>query len=124
MIITFPARTNALQKKNGNEQTYGHEKKPLYLLRNSSRHDSLEISKEARARFEENKTIDMGKERLKKEAAEYRRMLEGEIRFKEADLRKVYRLDRILEAKEKIESGFYDHLSNDDLSSIFKKPVI
>jgi|GEM_PF-6702136 len=124
MIIKLPATLKSTQRRLNDEQSRLNEKKPVYLVRKNPGRDSLEISTEAREKFHQNRAIDLNKERLKREAGEIAREIDRDIHFRESDLRKVYRLDKILEAREKLESGFYDRLSNEDLASIFKKPRI
>ena len=77
------------------------------------RSDIVEISLEAKMKFNEDNLIKLEKVKTLKEAREYHKYLDEIIKFKEADLRKIYRLHKITDANNKISSKFYSE--NEDL---------
>ncbi|MCL1833166.1 MAG: hypothetical protein FWG49_01565 [Leptospirales bacterium] len=71
------------------------------------RSDHVEISPEAKMKFNEDNLIRLEKIKALKEAREYSKTLADVIRFKDADLRKIYRLNKITDANNKLSSEFY-----------------
>ncbi|HOP63827.1 MAG TPA: hypothetical protein PK358_13345 [Spirochaetota bacterium] len=84
--------------------------------------DVIEISPEAKDRFERENLVRLDRIRLKKETESYRRKLADYIDFKEADLRNIYRLDKIREARRKLYEGLYDNPSDEILKKLVEKP--
>lgn len=86
--------------------------------------DVIEISSEAKNRFEKDNLVKLEKVRLFKEALKYRVDLNSEIKFSEGDLRNIHRLNRITDVKEKMKNGFYDVYENSILEKIIDKQLI
>jgi len=104
---------------------FHHEVKgPRRVVKTGRGSDVIEISSEAKIRFESENLVRLEKIRLLKEAKVYSANLAEDIRFKEADLRNVYRLGKISDAKEKIRDGFYDLNEEFVLRKLLQKPEI
>ena len=99
-------------------------KGPRRLVKTGRSGDVIEISSEAKDRFIKDNLVRLERVKLLKDAKEYITVLADDIKFKEADLRNVYRLDKISEAKEKIKNRFYD--LNEDLviEKVLKNPEL
>ena len=88
------------------------------------RSDIVEISPEAKMKFNEDNLIRLEKVRILKEAREYSKHLAEIIRFNEADLRKIYRLNKITDANNKIISKFYSENEDSVLKRLIDMPNI
>ncbi len=97
-------------------------KRPSYLKR-AEQADLLEISSEAKERFEKENLVKLDRIRLMKEAAGFKSML-TDINWKEADLRNIYRLRNIVNAKMKLAEGVYDNPGDDMLKQMLDKPEV
>ena len=118
MIISFPG-TAAIKKNGTSPQNYRDANRPLYIARKTESSDRLEISGEAKIKFHQERLVSIEKVRLMNEAGDIFHELDDELKFNEADLRNVYRLDRIFEVKDLLEESFYDE--NED--EILKKMI-
>lgn len=98
-------------------------KRPAYIKRSVSS-DMLDISDEAKSRFERENLIKLDRARLKKETENYRKELAEYMDFKEADRRNIYRLDKITDARRKLHEGFYDNPPDEILEKLVAKPEI
>lgn len=122
--IRFP-NSVGIGSNGGKADNVHHEvKNQRRIVKTSRGSDVIEISSEAKTRFERESLVKLEKIRLMKAAKKISESLDGDIRFREADLRNVYRLGKISDAKEKIRAGFYD--DNDDfvIGKLLEKPEI
>jgi len=88
------------------------------------RSDIVEISTEAKMKFNEDNLIRLEKVKILKEAREYSKTLDEIIKFKEADLRKIYRLNKIIDANNKILSKFYSENEDSVLRKLLDMPNV
>lgn len=108
---------------NSNRTEMGrHDVKKSGFIKNRGGSDLIEISAEAKYRFERENLVRLDRIRLKKETEIYRRELAEYIDFKEADLRNVYRLDKIRDARRKLYEGFYDNPPDEIFKKLVEKP--
>ena len=98
-------------------------KKPRYIKRAETA-DMLEISSEAKERFNEENLVRLERIRLRKEAVTYRAMLAEHIDWRGGDLRNVYRLRKIIDARVNLAVGLYDDPDNDMLKKMLDKPEL
>ncbi len=119
--IHFPG--SIITGNNGSRTEMGrHEIKKNSFAKTHGGSDVIEISAEAKDRFEKENLVRLDRIRLKKETENYRRELAEFIDFKEADLRNIYRLDKIREAKRKLFDGFYDNPPDEIFKKLVEKP--
>ena len=85
----------------------------------NERPDLVEISPEAKMKFNKDNLIKLERVKILKEAREYSKNLADIIRFKDADLRKIYRLNKITDANNKLSSEFY----SDNEDTILRKMI-
>ncbi len=97
---------------------------PRRIVKTDRGSDVIEISSEAKVRFERDNLVKLERVRLLKDVKEYSASLAEDIRFKEADLRNVYRIGKIFEAKEKIKNGFYERNEDFVLRKLLEKPEV
>ena len=97
--------------------------RPSYLKRDIAA-DMLEISSEAKERFNRENLVKRDRIRLMKEAASYKAMLADYIEWKDADLRNVYRLRKIIDAKVNLSVGAYDDPGDEMISKMLDKPEV
>jgi hypothetical protein len=121
-IIPYPG-SGLTKRGNSSENHRMDYDKPLYLKRQKSGGDKIEISAEAKMRFQQDNIVKLDRARLMKEAREYFRELDRDINFNDADPRKNLRGEKIAEAKIKSESGFYDNMENNILRIIAEKKL-
>jgi anti-sigma28 factor (negative regulator of flagellin synthesis) len=122
--IRFP-NSVGIGSNSGRTENSHHEVKGLRRIVKSDRgSDVIEISSEAKIRFEKDNLIRLEKVKLFKEAIKYSAELAEDIKFKEADLRNVYRLGKISDAKEKIRDRFYDLNEEFVLKKLLQKPEV
>jgi len=121
-IIPYPG-SGLTKRGNSSENHRMDYDKPLYLKRQKSGGDKIEISAEAKLRFQQDNIVKLDRARLMKEAREYFRELDRDINFNDADPRKNLRGEKIAEAKIKSESGFYDNMENNILRIIAEKKL-
>jgi len=122
--IRFP-NSVGIGSNSGRTENSHHEVKGLRRIVKSDRgSDVIEISSEAKIRFEKDNLVRLEKVKLIKESKKYYAELAEDIRFKEADLRNVYRLSKIFDAKEKIRYRFYDFNEDFVLRKLLKKPEV
>ncbi len=112
--------SNGSRTGNSNHEVNG----PRRIVKTDRGSDVIEISSEAKVRFEKDNLVRLERVKLLKEVKEYSASLAEDIRFKEADLRNVYRLGKISEAKEKIRNGFYDLNEDFVLRKLLEKPEV
>jgi len=97
--------------------------RPGYIKRAETA-DMLEISSEAKERFNEENLVRLDRIRLRKEAAAYKAMLAEHIEWKGGDLRNVYRLRKIIDAKVNLAVGVYDNPDDAMLAKMLDKPEV
>jgi len=95
-------------------------KKPGYIKRVETA-DMLEISSEAKERFQSENLVRLDRIRLRKEAESYKAMLAEHIEWKGGDLRNVYRLRKIIDAKVNLAVGVYDNPDDAMLKKMLDK---
>jgi len=86
--------------------------------------DIVEISIEAKMKFNEDNIIRLEKVKILKEAREYFKNLDEVIKFKEADLRKIYRLNKIIDANSKMQAKFYSENEESVLKRLLDMPNV
>ena len=106
--IRFPNSVGIGSNGNRTDGSHHEVKGPRRIVKSDRGSDVIEISSEAKIRFEKENIVKLEKVKLLKEAKIFAASLTQEIRFKEADLRNVYRIGKIFEARDKLENGFYD----------------
>ena len=122
--IRFPGSVGISSNGSRTESSHHEVKKPLYIKHGNNSNDMLDISEEAKLRFEKDTLIKLDRVKLKKEAENYRQELTEYIDFKEADLRNIYRLDKIRDARRKIFEGIYDNPPDEILKKLVAKPEL
>ncbi len=122
--IRFPNSVGIGSNGSRTDSSHTELKGPRRLVKPDRSSDVIEISSEAKIRFEKDNLVRIEKVKLLKDAKFYSADLAEDIKFKEADLRNVYRLDRIRDAKEKIKEGFYDLNEDFVLRKLLEKPEI
>ena len=122
--IRFPNSVGIGSNGSRTDGTHHEMKGPRRIVKTDRGSDVIEISSEAKIRFEKENLVRLEKVRLVKEAKAYSADLAEDIRFKEADLRNVYRLGKIADAKEKIRNGFYDLNEDFVLRKMLQKPEV
>jgi len=123
-IIKFPDSANISGHGRGsvlNLHDTGDGRKIVYP---KDRSDIVEISPEAKMKFYEDNLIKLEKIKILKEAREYSKNLAEIIRFKDADLRKIYRLNKIIDANSKILSKFYSENEDTVLRRLLDMPNV
>jgi hypothetical protein len=123
-IIKFPDSGSIKGNSGGsdlNGYDAGNSRKIIYP---KDRFDIVEISPEAKMKFNEGNLIRLEKVKILKEAREYFKDLAEIIRFKEADLRKIYRLNKITDANNKILSEFYSENEDSVLRRLIDMPNV
>jgi len=122
--IRFPNSVGIGSNGNRTDNSHPEMKGPRRIMKTDRGSDVIEISSEAKIRFEKENLVRLEKVKLLKAAKNYTADLADEIRFKEADLRNVYRLSKISEAKDKIKEGFYDLNEDFVLRTLLEKPEV
>lgn len=121
-IIPFPG--SGLTKRGNSSENYRMDaNRPLYLYKKKSGNDRLDISDEAKMKFQQEKIVKLNKARLVKEAQELFIKLDKELLFSGSDPRKIIRKDRIVEAKLKLDNNFYNNMENNILEIIVEKII-
>lgn len=122
-IIPFPG--SGLTKRGNSSENYRmDENRPLYLIKKKNGSDKIEISAEAKMKFQQEKIVKLNKARLVKEAREFFTELDRELHFADSDPRKAMREYKIAEAKLKLSSGFYDNMENNILKIIAENNIL
>ncbi len=121
-IIPYPG-SGLTKRGNSSENHRMDYDKPLYLKRQKSGGDKIEISAEAKLRFQQDNIVKLDRARLMKEAGEYFKELDRDLNFADADNRRKLRGEKIAEAKIKSENGFYDNMENNILRIIAEKKL-
>ncbi len=121
-IIPYPG-SGLTKRGNSSENHRMDYDKPLYLKRQKSGGDKIEISAEAKLRFQQDNIVKLDRARLMKEAREYFRELDRDLNFADSDHRSNLRGEKITEAKIKSENGFYDNMENNILRIIAEKKL-
>jgi hypothetical protein len=98
-------------------------KRPGFIKRARTA-DMLEISPEAKERFNEENLVRLDRIRLRKEAESYKAMLAEHIEWKGGDMRNVYRLRKMIDAKVNLAVGVYDNPDDAMLTKMLDKPEI
>ena len=88
------------------------------------RSDIVEISVEAKMKFNKDNIVKLEKVKAMKEAREYSDNLDAIIKFKEADLRKIYRLNKINDANNKLSAKFYSENEDSVLRRLLDMPNV
>ncbi len=122
--IRFPNSVGIGSNGNRTDGSHHEVKGPRRIVKSDRGSDVIEISSEAKIRFEKENIVRLEKVKLFKEAQVYSLNLADEIRFKEADLRNVYRLGKISEARDKLGSGFYELNEDFVLRKLLEKPEV
>jgi hypothetical protein len=122
-IIPFPG-SGLTKRGNSSENFRMDSNRPLYLNRKKSGSDIIEISAEAKIKFQQEKIVKLDRAKLLKEAREYYTELNKELHFTDSDPRKTMRGEKISETKIKLSSGFYDNMENNILEIIAEKILI
>ena len=122
--IRFPNSVGIGSNGNRTDGSHHEVKGPRRIVKSDRGSDVIEISSEAKIRFEKENIVKLEKVKLLKEARIFAASLTQEIRFKEADLRNVYRIGKIFEARDKLENGFYDKNEDFVLGKLLEKPEI
>lgn len=121
-IIPFPG--SGLTKRGNSSDNYRMDaNRPLYLNKKKSGRDRLDISAEAKMKFQQENIIKLNKARLVKEARELFTKLDKELHFSDSDPRKTMRENKIVEAKLKLDSSFYNNMENNILKIIVEKII-
>jgi len=123
-VIKFPDSVSIRGNGGGsvlNLYDAGDARKIIYP---KDRSDIVEISLEAKLKFNEDNLIRLEKVKILKEAREYSKNLAEIIRFKDADLRKIYRLNKIAESNNKISSKFYSENEDSVLRRLLDMPNV
>jgi len=122
--IRFPNSVGIGSNGNRADNSHHEMKGPRRIVKTDRGSDVIEISSEAKVRFEKDNLIRLERVKLLKDVKEYSVSLAEDIHFKEADLRNVYRLGKISGAKEKIRDGFYDLNEDFVLRKLLEKPEV
>lgn len=121
-IIPFPG--SGLTKRGNSSENYRMDaNRPLYLYKKKSGNDRLDISDEAKMKFQQEKIVKLNKARLVKEAQELFIKLDKELLFSGSDPRKIIRKDRIVEARLKLDNNFYSKMENNILEILVEKII-
>ena len=121
-IIPFPG--SGLTKRGNSSENYRMDaNRPLYLNKKKSESDIIDISAEAKMKFQQENIIKLNKARLVKEARELFTKLDKELHFSDSDPRKTMRENKIVEAKLKLDSSFYNNMENNILKIIVEKII-
>ena len=121
-IIPFPG--SGLTKRGNSSENYRMDaNRPLYLYKKKSGNDRLDISDEAKMKFQQEKIVKLNKARLVKEAQELFIKLDKEFLFSGSDPRKIIRKDRIVEARLKLDNNFYSKMENSILEILVEKII-
>ncbi len=121
-IIPFPG--SGLTKRGNSSENYRMDaNRPLYLYKKKSGNDRLDISDEAKMKFQQEKIVKLNKARLVKEAQELFIKLDKELLFSGSDPRKIIRKDRIVEARLKLDNNFYSKMENSILEILVEKII-
>lgn len=122
--IRFPNSVGIGSNGSRTDNSHPEMKGPRRIIRTDRGSDVIEISPEAKIRFEKDNLVKLERVKLLKEAKKYSSDLAENIRFKDADLRGVYRLNKISEARDKLRVKFYDHNENFVLRKLLEKPEV
>lgn len=122
--IRFPNSVGIGSNGNRTDGSHHEVKGPRRIVKTGRGSDVIEISSEAKIRFENENIIRLEKVRLMKEAKVYNENLAEDLKFKEADLRNVYRLGKIFDARAKIRDGFYNLNEDFVLRKLLEKPEV
>lgn len=122
--IKFPDSVGIGRNGSRTDGIHSEFKGPRRIVKADRGGDIIEISSEAKNRFENDNLVRLEKVKRLKEAKIYSADLAEDIRFKEADLRNVYRLNKISDAKNKIREGFYEMNEDYVLNKLLEKPEI
>jgi hypothetical protein len=119
--IRFP-NSVGIRSNGGRAENSFHEAKRPKLIGNACRNaDVVDISTEAKRRYEKDNLVKLEKIRLHKDAAEYLKVLDKTLGIREPDPRNVYRPAKIAEVKDKLASGFYERSEDVILRKILEK---
>ena len=123
-IINFPDSANIKGHGGGSDLSRYDSGSSRKIVYPKDRSDIVEISPEAKMQFNKDNLIRLEKIKILKEAREYSKNLTEIIRFKEADLRKIYRLNKITDASNKISSKFYSENEDSVLRRLLDMPTV
>ena len=123
-VIKFPDSVNIRGNGRDSVLNWYDASEGRKIVYPKDRPDIVEISLEAKIKFNEDNLIRLEKVKILKEAREYSKNLAEIIRFKEADLRKVYRLNKITDANNKILSKFYSENEDNVLRRLLDTPNV
>ena len=122
-IIPFPG--SGLTKRGNSSENYRMDaNRPLYLVKKKSGSDILDISAEAKMKFQQEKIVKLNRARLVKEAQKYFAILDMEFHFADSDPRNIIRGERVAEGKLKLSSNFYKNEESSILRIIAEKNIL
>jgi hypothetical protein len=122
-IIKFPDSAN-IRGHGGSALSWHNANDDRKIVYPKDRSDIVEISPEAKMKFNEDNLIRLEKAKILKEAREYSKNLAEIMRFNEADLRKIYRLNKIIDVNNKILSKFYSENEDSVLRRLIDMPNV
>lgn len=122
--IRFPNSVGIGTNGSRADNSHSEMKGPRRIVKNDRGSDVIEISSEAKVRFERDNLIKLERVKLLREVKEYSASLAEDINFKDADLRDVYRPGKISVAREKIRNGFYERNEDFVLRKLLEKPEV
>jgi anti-sigma28 factor (negative regulator of flagellin synthesis) len=123
-IIKFPDSVTIRGSGREPDSTWNDVRNSPKIAYSKDKSDLVEISAEAKMKYFQDNLIRLEKVKSLKEAREYAEYLADKIRFKEADLRKVYRLNKITDANNKIKSQFYSENEDKVLRKMIEMPAV
>ena len=107
-IIRFPNSVGIRSNGGRAENSFYEAKRPKLIGSACRNADVVDISTEAKKRYEKDNLVKLEKIRLHKEAAEYFKVLDEAINIRKSDMRNIYRPRKIAEVRDKTASGFYE----------------
>jgi len=123
-IIRFP-NSVGIRSNGGRAENSFYEAKRPKLIGNAYRNaDVVDISTEAKKRYEKDNLVKLERIRLHKEAVEFFKVLNEAGNIGESDLRRIYRPRKIAEVRDKLDSGFYERSEEVILRKMLEKPEI
>ncbi len=122
--IRFPNSVGIGSNSSRTDRSHIEAKGTRRIITSERGNDVIEISSEAKVKFEKDNLVRLEKVKLLKEAKNYLEVLAEDIRFKEADLRNVYRLGKISEAKSRVRDNFYDRYEKFIIEKMLDKPEV
>ncbi len=107
-IYRFNDLASHWRADHANPQAAAHGLPRSYTTRTTSAGDSIEISAEAKRRFEAEKVVELETARMRRDSRDYLALIRESIDLDGADLRAPRLQFRSLRIKEALEEGRYD----------------